>query len=131
METQNLSLRVQKCFRSEIFFPHEKINFVSPNGHVIITYIKFSQYIKFLAISPRFPNTLRRFPNIFHNLSKSYRRTFPNIFRRLPKKIQRYFDRAPKNVSAVKGTKMLSKKIINILTCGISFLSIYYHLVYH
>ena len=118
-------------------FLHEKINFVSPRGHVIFLLLykmwRFSEDFRPLS------EDLRRFSKI----APKARQMFPNISedcRRQPKEIQRCFDHTPINLSVVKRDKrsFFQKWYLHmwgshIFTCEdiISSLSICYHSVYH
>ena len=65
-------------------FKHEKINFISTSGHVIICLLYKHTNNDVFDDFPKIATTFRRLPKIFQNCSEGLT-TFPNIFRRLPK----------------------------------------------
>ena len=107
---------------------HKKINSISSGDHVIffllckIFTIHNKDFGDFLKISNHFPKIskdfskfIRRPVECFWTFSEDFQ-SFPKITkdcRRLLKKMQRWFDHTPTNLSAVKGTEMLSKMMFS------------------
>lgn len=105
-------------------FQHGKKHFVSSSDHVIFFFL-YNMLTIHNDVFGDFPMISEDSPKFVHRRDKHFW-TFSD---KLPKNIQRGFSHTPTNLTAVEGTKMLSKIISScvdkndIFSCGISFIN--------